>query len=898
MRRLITQPVRRGAPARRAALSVLLAVAGTLAAGAPARAQNDLPWMDASLPPQQRTELLLDAMRLDEKIQQAANRRGYNPELDDGDPANGGPCDPQPTSRHIEGIPALAIPTMRFSNGGTGIRGGDCIPELTATGVPSGIAGAATFNPELNLAWGRVLGNELRAWAHHAMWGPGVNLIRTPFGGRNQEYMSEDPYLTGVTAVQQIRGVQATGETHAMVKHFVGNESEYQKERWTAASRIPSRAMHELYLLPFEMAVKEGDVAAVMCAFPHVNFDWACENQALLRTTLRQRWGFDGYVASDRQALRSTAASIRAGVTEVDFDPEWYTPERVKAALAAGEISEADLDDVLRGRYTKMFAFGHFDVPFDRFRFDRVDYAANSEVARRAAEEAITLLKNANRVLPLRPDAGQIALIGPSWFAGQATLPPRSADPDEMQNVVTDPALTVSPLAGLRNTLARLGSDSEVTYDDGRDVAHAIALAQRADAVILMVGDNPRDTLDKATLALPTITGTDQQRLIPAILAANPNTVVVLKTSGMVDTPWLDDARAVVEAWYPGQQDGNAVANVLFGVTNPSGKLPVTWGNSEREAAYSSTAQYPGLREDNGLLGGPGVNGDGSPQLVTHYTEGLELGYRWYAANHVKPLFAFGHGLSYTTFDYSDLGVTLDYADGRPVVSVSYTIANTGLRDGKEASQVYLTLPAHAGEPPMRLVGFKKVDLRRGRSGRVTVTLDAAAANHPLSYFQPKQPENLLAWADGDWVTPSGTFTVHVGGSSAKTPLRQTFELPPPAAGPRPAAVSPPAPQAAIAGRNRRASRRRLVRVRVRCPLSIGPRGCKGTLTAARGQVRVARARVRIPAGRTATVKLRLTGRAYRLLLRRGSMTIRLRLRIDAGGHVRRSVRVVAPRRH
>jgi len=732
---------------------------------------TDQPWMNTGLPAVERTEALLAAMTLEQKIQQIYNLPVPNEDLQDEDP----PCEFQRVGRHIEGIPELGIPTFRFANGGTGIRGGDCLPEPTATATPSAVAAAATFDREINNRWGQVLGAELRAWAHHSLWGPGLNMIRTPYGGRNHEYMSEDPFLTGAIATQQVLGIQSNGQSHATPKHFAGNESEYQLERWTAASRIPSRALHEIYLLPFEMVVRDARPASIMCAFPHLNYEWACQNHALLVQTLRDRWGFDGYVVSDRRAMHSTVPSIRALVSfELDFEPEFYDEESIMAAIGTGEITEADIDALLGLRYTKMFEFGHFDEAYDAFL--PVDFEAHAEVSREAAEGSLVLLRN-DGLLPLQPDVTSIALIGADWFAGQATMPPRSGDPDEMTNVVAP--FTVTPQEGLENTLAELGSTASVTYADGDVIADAVELAQQSDVAIVMVGDTPRETQDATTLSLPSVNGTNQDMLVPAILEANPNTVVVLKTQGSVLMPWLPQARALIEAWYPGQSDGDVVADVLFGVINPSGKLPVTFGNSENEAAYETEAQYPGLRESNGLGGGErGFEPDGSPQLVTHYTENLALGYRWYEAQGVIPAFPFGHGLSYTTFAYSDLVLTpSNPAPDQVMLTVDYTITNAGSVPGKEASQIYLTLPPESGEPSKRLVGFEKIELQPGESQQVSVAIDCSASNHPFSYFVPADEGNLQAWANGDWVTPSGEFTVHVGTSSAEIPLQASVDM-------------------------------------------------------------------------------------------------------------------------
>lgn len=755
-------------------------------------ASGQLPWMDTSRSAGERTDLLVRAMTLDEKIQQIANRAFSDPNLPG--------CGFTRIGRQIEGIPRLAIPTFRAINGGTGLRGGACIPEPIATGLPSTTLGAATFNREINYAWGAVLGQETRNFAHHVLLGPGLNLIRHPYTGRAQEYASEDPYLAGVITTEVVRGIQSRG-TQAMIKHFVANDDEgAQQERWTKAVRVPPRALHQLYLLPFEMAIRGGDAASVMCAFPHLNFAWACENQDLMVRTLRQRWGFNGFVESDRRAVHSTAPSILARVSvELDETPMFYTPEKVKSALSDRRITEANIDQLVKDRFLKMFQFGQFDRPYNTFL--PTDYTVGAAVARQAAQEGIVLLKNDRNLLPLPGSVRSVALFGAEWFAGMATLPPRNGDPAELTNVKSPPQFTITPEQGLRNTLGAIGSAATVTYNDGSDIAAAAELARQSDIAIVMVGNTPRETRDIPTLSLPVVPArnpaggetdpcseeyeaadcpsrpleppvTDQEALVPAILAANPNTVVVLKTGGMILMPWLNNARAIVQAWFPGQADGDVVADILFGVVSPSGKLPVTFGNTPREAAYATEPQYPGVREDNGLPGGRGFGGTpGVAQLVGHYTEDLQMGYRWYEANDVKPVFPFGFGLSYTTFAYSDLSVSAnaDPNTGRTILTANYRITNTGNRRGAEASQVYVTLPPAAGEPFKRLVGFEKVDLMPGASQLVSVTVDSSAPNHPLSYFQP-DPNGT--WADGNWVTPAGSYTVQVGTSSADTPLQ------------------------------------------------------------------------------------------------------------------------------
>lgn len=379
----------------------------------PVLAENDgteeKPWMNKDLSAEERTELLLKEMTLDQKIQQIAisrfnendegetiviERSGVN-EYQSGEfPPEGTlpGCEFQDTGRQIRGIEELGIPTIRMTNGGTGVKGGSCHNDPEATGLPSTLSMAATFNRELNYEAGRILGEETRAFAHQVMLGPGMNLVRHPYGGRNYEYFSEDPYLTGVLATEQVRGIQEQG-IHAQLKHLAGNEQE--TERWTMGVQVPSRAMNELYMLPFEMTVKDADPASVMCSFPDVNGTYACDSSELLQDALRAGWGFDGYVMSDRRAIHDTVAAIKAGTNvELDWAPQYYTEEKVKEAIDSGQVSEADIDNLLRPRYIKMIEFGHMDEPFDEFLPEIVDQKVNGESARKIAEEGSVLLKN------------------------------------------------------------------------------------------------------------------------------------------------------------------------------------------------------------------------------------------------------------------------------------------------------------------------------------------------------------------------------------------------------------------------------------------------------------------------------------------------------------------------
>ena len=769
--------------------------------------------MNPNLTPEQRADLVIAQMTLEQTVQQLSN--DVRPLQE---PANRPPgCEFERIARYIHGIPELGIPSVRMTNGGTGLRGGSCLPQPEATAVPSASAIGASFSRDMARQLGDVLGNEAKLWGHQVLLGPLMNLVRHPYGGRNFDFPGEDPYLSGVISVETIKGIQAQG-AHAVPKHVVGNEQETSRN--DGDSVIPPRALHELYLLPFEMSAKDGEMAGVMCAYNRLNGVSSCSNRELLTTTMREQWGWQGYVVTDRRALHDLAPSIKAGVDwELAHEtPHYYSlepqegnsrqgpSEGISAALQNGSITIADIDQMLRRRYTQMFKFGHFDTNFDVTYEASPDFIAHGLVAREIAEQRIVLLKNENAFLPLSAaNLESVALIGATWFAGMAKMAPLSLSGE---NANVDAPYTVTPKQGLENVLRSLGSAATVTYESGggtgtrADIGRAVDLARRSNIVIVMVGDNPYESCD-LTPGLPIVPppdknvcaagteplppdevdpstpgeseNTDQEALMEA-LTADPaiaqKMVVVLKTQGSLLMPWLDRVPALVEAWYPGQEDGNAVANVLFGLRNPSGKLPMTFGTSEREAAYSTPEQFPGVLE-------PGPPWSPDPVHSPRYIEDLQMGYRWYEANGVTPLFPFGFGLSYTTFAYSGLSVagSVNAQTGQPVLTVSYTVTNTGNRQGAEASQVYLTLPPAAGQPSKRLVGFEKVDLMPGESRQVTVTIDGAASNHPFSYWVPANNAPVPGWSNGQWQTAPGDYTVHVGTSSADTPLVATVSL-------------------------------------------------------------------------------------------------------------------------
>ncbi len=765
------------------------------------------PWMNRALDPGERATRLVAAMSLAEKQQQLV---GNQPEIVPEFPACKG-------ARHVRGIAALGIPTLRVTNGPVGIGQNDCVdPSVTgfgafthpssakATALPSATAVAASFNPAMASLFGEVIGTEANNLALHVFEAPGVNLGRHSLLGRNFEYFGEDPFLSGTMAVSEIKAVQAKGVI-AMVKHFAANEQE--TNRMKLQTRADRRVLHELYLLPFEMAVRDGQVAAVMCAYNAVNGFQACENPELLTDVLRGQWGFPGYVQTDFFAGKSTAPSMRAGLDHMmPFPAPHWSVEALNAALASGELQVAHLDKALVRRYTQMFRLGIFDrQPLVQ---TPIDFAAGGAKARAIGLESGVLLQNGNRVLPFDAKAAKtVVLIGKATqvYAQQAVAggvmvgQPMGAGGGSSDVV---PSYTVSPLDGVKDVLAAQGNrDAAVTLvtvkDDNSDLDGAISAAASADVVIIMAGTIAEEGADRATFAddtglslTMTGDGLDWYVAKPSALStptANPpgnsqtvamikgilgatsktgkpmaaKTALVLKDNGgvAIDPALLGPAGpAILEAWFPGQEDGHIVADLLFGVANPSGKLPFTFpkaGQGFLDWAKTDASVFPGVQ-----------NASGQPEVT--YKEGLNVGYRWYDARGVAPAFPFGHGLSYTTFTISDLEVTPQRTDGRQPITVRFVVENTGRRAGAEVPQVYLGLPASSGEPPKRLVGFQKVALEPGERKTVAITIDPAASSHPLGVWDAGAQR---------WALVDGEHTIHVGPSSRDLPLRAVVTI-------------------------------------------------------------------------------------------------------------------------
>lgn len=706
-------------------------------------------WQDTSLEPHDRAEKLVAAMSLEQKI---AQLHGAMETIDIYGISNqvsqeGGDLDQLAAQirieRHVAAIDELGIPRFRITNGPVGVGMGDGTPSPPATSLPMTIGLAAGFDPELAHAYGDVIGSETATLGQHVLEGPGLCLHRTTIAGRNFEYFSEDPYLTGVMGIAVTKAIQAHNVI-AMAKHFVLNDQEY--ERFRASVEADDHVVRELYLLPFEMVVKDTDLAAIMSSYNRIRGVYATENRPTLTDILRTEWGFKGYVQSDFWSCRSAAPSINAGLDHEMPDAKWLNETNIKAALTDTSLEIQTVDRALIRRYTQMFRFGQFERPYAPGEIDAEGHGA---IARTIGAQLAVLLKNepvdGHPLLPLDAEAaGSVVIIGQSTYVDEACLGGGGSSK-------VDPLYTVKPLEGMQDVLAGLGSKATVTKvtvaDDLADLDAAKQAARGADTVVLMAGLVATEGADQADAHLPK----GQDRMLAELLGINPRTVLVLKDSNPVLMPWIDQAPAVLEVWNQGTEDGHVVADLLFGVVNPSGKVPTTYPKSADDTLYAGHPErYPGTDE-----------GDGYP--VIRYSEGLQMGYRWFQSQGITTLFGFGHGLSYTTFDVKD--VKVDAPDGvKATVSVTATVTNTGHRAGAEVLQAYVGVPA-AGQPPKRLVGFQKVALEPGESQTATITIDPAASNHPFGVWD---------YAARAFVAVSGDYELHVGTSADDTPYSVT----------------------------------------------------------------------------------------------------------------------------
>lgn len=641
----------------------------------------------------------------------------------------------------IPGNPAHGIPPQIATDAGLGVgnlmdmRKGD-----VATAMPSGLAQAATWNLNILREGGRMIGSEARAKGFNILLAGGVNLVRDPRAGRNFEYLGEDPLLAGRLVGAQIAGIQSNGIL-STIKHFALNDQE--TGRSSASVEMDESAMRESDLLAFQIGIETGDPGAVMCAYNLVGGKFACENDFLLNTVLRKDWGFQGYVMSDWGSVHSTE-SLLAGLDQQSAQKldrkRWFSAE-LRVALAEGRVAQSAVDQAVRRILRSLFAKGLDRIPAGR---TPIDYAVNALVARRAAEEGTVLLKNTARLLPLDPAVRRIAVIGGNadigvlHGAGSSQVTPVGGF-TKVEPIRSGPAASfgrrayggTAPLTALRAAMP----DAEIHWIDGADPVAAAELARHADVAIVFGEKFATEAVDAVDLGLDS--GGDQ--LIEHVAQANPQTVVVLENGNPVLMPWLDKVSAVVALWYPGQQGAEALASILSGTVNPSGRLPVTFpaGIEQLPNPVLPGSDLP--PPDKEVRASYGINANSRPFEI-RYPEGSDAGYRWFDRTEAKPLFAFGHGLSYTTFSYDRIRVR-----GGRQLTVRFRVTNTGQRAGADVPQVYVTLPGKA----RRLAGWDKLTLAPGESRTVSITAEP----------------RILAGYDTErkgWVIPAGAVRVEV----------------------------------------------------------------------------------------------------------------------------------------
>jgi len=725
--------------------AAMLGVLTVFCALAPVMAQNpeqhpeQRPWMNKSLSSDERADMVLKEMTLAEKIDllHGEGMPGWKRVMPKLYLGNGG-------AGFVLGVPRLGIPQIEMSDAAYGVRM-SAQNGRYSTALPANIAAAASWDTEAACDYGALIGGELRAQGYNMSLGGGVNLTREPRNGRTFEYQGEDPLLAGTLAGNRIKCEQAQ---HVIgdIKHYAMNDQENGRDEVDVI--ISRRAMRESDLLAFQIGIGIANPGAVMCSYNAINGDYACQNKYTLTDVLKKDWQFKGFVLSDWGGTHSTVKASAAGLDHEEPMGDFFG-EKLKQAVEAGKVPMAELDDHAHRILRSMFEDGLIDYPTQK---SVIDVEANLAIARRIAEQSIVLLKNKDGILPLdRKTVRSIAVIGPHADTGMISGggsaqvdPPGPASP--WQAHVWFPT---SPL----KAVSAADPAIKVQFDSGADPSSAAALARQVDVAIVFAYQWMSEGKDLPNLSLPE----NQDALIEQVAAANPRTIVVLETGTAVTMPWIDKVSAVLEAWYAGSKGADAVANVLFGDVNPSAKLPLTFPRSEADLPHPQLMKPPHVAADAGSVVKPE---DAKPTFSVHYDEGLKVGYKWYDAENKPVLFPFGYGLSYTTYQYSDLKV-----EPGKEPTVRFVVKNTGSRAGAEIAEVYVSLPASAGEPPKRLAGWSKVHLNPGESREVSLPINA----RELSIYD----ESADAWKQ-----LPGRYTFMVGGSSKDLPLQQAVNLP------------------------------------------------------------------------------------------------------------------------
>jgi len=717
-------------------------VASTLALlSLTAGAEESKPWMNPALGPDERARLVVAQMTREEKqtlvfgfFATDAPWKKYSAAAE-ARPGSAG---------YVPGIARLGIPPQWITDAGIGVATqGGAKEKRGRTALPSGLATAASFDPDAARGAGAMIGAEARASGFNVMLAGGVNLVREPRNGRNFEYGGEDPLLAGVMVGAQIAGIESN-QIISTVKHYALNDQETNRN--TLDVQIDRDQAHMSDLLAFKIAIERSNPGSVMCSYNKVWGEYACENAYLLTQVLRSDWGWPGYVMSDWGATHSTVKAANAGLEQQSgypFDDQPYFGGQLLKAVAGGELAEARLTEMARRITRTMFAKGVVDHPV---AIGPIDFAAHAEISRAAAEGGAVLLKNAGAILPLDAGIARIAVIGGHADKGvlagggsSLVYPPGGNAVPGIEPTSWPGPVLYYPSSPLR-AIQKLAPRAQVQFASGTDRAAAARLAAASDVALVFVTQWNGESVDK-----PLILEGGQDALVAAVASANPRTVVVLETGGAVFMPWIDQVPAALQAWYPGSSGGEAIANLLFGQVNPSGRLPITFPRDE------SQMSRPALAEKDA---------QGKPTLEVNYQEGAAVGYKWMDAKKLQPLFPFGFGLSYSNFGYSDLAVRTEAQE----LVVSFKVRNLGKREGKDVPQVYVSPIAGGWEAPKRLGAWHKVALQPGATETIELRVDPRLLA-------------IYSTAINGWRIAPGSYKVMVGGSAADLKLESTVQM-------------------------------------------------------------------------------------------------------------------------
>ena len=741
--------------------TIFLSAAALVLAACCSQPKFDGPtYLNPNAPIEERVEDALSRMTLEEKVGMTTAQSKFS----------------------SRGVPRLGIPEVWHTDGHHGIR-----PEVlwdewdqagwtndSCTAFPALINLAATWDKEMSLLYGRSIGEEARYRKKDILLGPGINICRTPLNGRNFEYMGEDPYLAGQMVVPYVKGVQENGVA-ACVKHYAVNNQEFQRTQ--SNSVVDDRTLYEIYLPAFKAAVQEGNAWAIMGSYNLYNGQFNCHNKKLLVDILKGEWGFDGVVVSDWGGCRDDEEAVLNGLdiemgtwtngltgAASDGYRNYHMADPYLKGLREGTYTTKELDDKVRRILRTIFRTSMRPEP----NYGRFVCPEHYQAARDISAAGVVLLKNDNNTLPLNvPEGGKILLVGENVVKKMVVGGGSS-------NLKT--AYEVNPLEGIQNAYGDKAEvvwargyvgDTSTSYnavDTGQDltdnrspevlIAEAVEAAKDADYVIFVGGLNKsahqdNESTDRLQITLPY----GQEKVIEALAEVAKNLVVVNISGSAVAMPWADSADAIVQGWYGGTETGNALADVLTGKVNPSGRLPFSVPFKYEDGPIKTEAQYPGIKTEDDEF------------WQTHYSEGVYVGYRWYSTQEIPVQFPFGHGLSYTTFEYSNAKAAKPSMTAAGTLKVSVDVENTGSVDGAEVVQLYIADPeASIDRPAKELKGFEKVFLKAGEKKSVTFEIDA----EDLSYFDAEKHE---------WVAESGEFQALLGSSSEDIKAMVSFQL-------------------------------------------------------------------------------------------------------------------------